>query len=300
MEKNKQRNKKIVSCIIIASVLILSIGGYFAYPTLADMVLPKRHITNAFMNFGSKWQNSVDGLSEKVDFLEIEGELEIHIDAFPKLKEKVTVKDNSSDILVHFGIAGNRIHVSVPQILEEDILMEINLSDIAQLNKLDISSQIPTEYEQYRESCQKLDTILHEISKIDFKKHSDILSAANKDAAKGFAQMLQNAEYEKLDNSNGDVTSYKIVLLRQFVEQGINRILDEFYSDSKVLPYISILKTSAGIDKDSLKECFAKMMEYVGDVDFVVDIDEKNDTIKRMYAYLIYNGKDACQMTLHF
>ncbi len=42
-------------------------------------------------------------------------------------------------------------------------------------------------------------------------------------------------------------------------------------------------------------------MEYIGDIDFIVDIDEKTDTIKKnLYAYLIYNGKEACRLTLHF
>ena len=112
--------------------------------------------------------------------------------------------------------------------------------------------------------------------------------------------MLQNGEYERLDNSDSDVVSYKIVFPQQLVEQGNNAVIDELYSDSKVLPYISILKTAAGIGKDTLKEYCAQFMQYVGDIDFVVDIDEKTDTIQSLYTYLIYNGKEACNLTLYF
>ncbi len=47
--------------------------------------------------------------------------------------------------------------------------MEVNLSDINKLKESNISSQLPTEYEQYQDMCKKLDILLHEISKIDFK-----------------------------------------------------------------------------------------------------------------------------------
>lgn len=300
MAKKKQKNKRIVSCIIVVSVLFLSIGGYFAYPTLADMMLPKRHITNAFLNFGSRLQSSIDSLAETIDFLKVDGELEVYLDAFPKIKEKITVKDGSSDIAIRFGINGNKAYISANQLFENDISIELNPSDIYKWNQSDISSQLPAEYEQYREDCQKLDRILHEISKIDFQKHSDILSAASKDVAKGYASMLQDADCERLEHSDAELASYKIVCPQQLVQQKTDRVLDELYSDSKVLPYISILKSIAGIDKDSLKKGFAQLMEYIGDVDFVVDIDEKTDTIKNIYAYLIYNGKEACRLTLHF
>ena len=59
MGKKGKRSKKIVSCIIVLSVLFLSVGGYFAYPTLADIVLPKRHVINAFINFGGRLQDMV-------------------------------------------------------------------------------------------------------------------------------------------------------------------------------------------------------------------------------------------------
>lgn len=300
MRKKGKQSKKIVSCIIVLSVLFLSVGGYFVYPTLANMVLPKRHVINAFINFGGRLQNMVDGLSDKLEFMEIEGELEVHLDAFPKLKEAITIQDDSDNVHIRFWLESNKIHIRSSQLFEDDISMEVNLSDVNKLKESNISSQLPQQYEQYQDICKKLDIILHEISKIDFKKHSDILSAASKDAVKGYASMLQNAEYERLDNSDSEVVSYKIVFPQHLVEQANNAVIDELYSDSKVLPYISILKTSAGIGKDALKEYCTKLMQYIGDINFVVNIDEKTDTIQSLYAYLIYNGKEACQLTLYF
>ena len=300
MGKKGKRSKKIVSCIIVLSVLFLSVGGYFAYPTLADIVLPKRHVINAFINFGGRLQDMVDSLSEKLEFMEMEGELEIHLDAFPKLREEITIQDDSDKIHIRFWFESNKIHIRASQLFENDILMEINLSDITQLKQSNISGQLPVEYKQYQEACKKLDRVLHEISKMDFKKHSDIISAASKDVVKGYTSMLQNGEYERLDNSDSDVVSYKIVFPQQLVEQGNNAVIDELYSDSKVLPYISILKMAAGISKDTLKEYCAQFVQYIGDIDFVVDIDEKTDTIQSFYAYLIYNGKEACNLTLYF
>ncbi len=242
----------------------------------------------------------VDSLSEKLEFMEMEGELEIYLDAFPKLREEITIQDDSDKIHIRFWLESNKIHIRASQLFENDILMEINLSDITQLKQSNISGQLPVEYKQYQEACKKLDRVLHEISKMDFKKHSDIISAASKDVVKGYTSMLQNGEYERLDNSDSDVVSYKIVFPQQLVEQGNNAVIDELYSDSKVLPYISILKTAAGISKDTLKEYCAQFVQYIGDIDFVVDIDEKTDTIQSLYAYLIYNGKEACNLTLYF
>ncbi len=300
MRKKGKQSKRIVSCVIVVSVLLLSIGGYFVYPTLANMVLPQRHVVNAFINFGGRLQNMVDSLSDKLEFMEIDGELEVYLDAFPVLKEVMTVQDDSDNINIRFWLESNKIHISASQLFEDDISMEVNLSDINKLKESNISSQLPTEYEQYQDMCKKLDILLHEISKIDFKKHNDIILAASKDVTKGYASMLQNAEYERIDHLDSKVVSYKIIFPQQLVEQGNNTVIDELYSDSKFLPYISILKTSAGIGKDTLKEYCAKLMEYIGDIDFIVDIDEKTDTIKNLYAYLIYNGKEACRLTLHF
>ncbi len=300
MGKKGKRSKKIVSCIIVVSILLLSVGGYFAYPTLADIVLPKRHVINAFINFGGRLQHMVDSLSENIEFMEMEGELEICLDAFPTLKESLTMQDDSDNITIRFWLKDNKIQVRSLQLFEDDILIEVQLSDINQLKESNISGQLPAEYKQYQDICKKLDIILHEISKIDFKKHSDIISAASKDVVKGYASMLQNAEYEKMDNLDSDVVSYRIVFPQQLVEQGNNAVIDELYSDSKVLPYISILKTSAGIGKDTLKEYSTRFMEYIGDIDFIVDIDEKTDTIQSLYAYFIDNGKEACHLTLHF
>lgn len=300
MGKKGKRSKKIVSCIIVLSILFLSVGGYFAYPTLADIVLPKRHVINAFINFGGRLQHMVDSLSEKIEFMEMEGELEICLDAFPTLKESLTMQDDSDNITIRFWLKDNKIQVRSLQLFEDDISIEVQLSDINQLKESNISGQLPAEYKQYQDICKKLDIILHEISKIDFKKHSDIISAASKDVVKGYASMLQNAEYEKMDNLDSDVVSYRIVFPQQLVEQGNNAVIDELYSDSKVLPYISILKTSAGIGKDTLKEYSTRFMEYIGDIDFIVDIDEKTDMIQSLYAYFIDNGKEACHLTLHF
>lgn len=300
MKKKGKRSKKIVSCIIVVSILLLSVGGYFAYPTLADIVLPKRHVINAFINFGGRLQHMVDSLSEKIEFMEMEGELEICLDAFPTLKESLTMQDDSDNITIRFWLKDNKIQVRSLQLFEDDISIEVQLSDINQLKESNISGQLPAEYKQYQDICKKLDIILHEISKIDFKKHSDIISAASKDVVKGYASMLQNAEYEKMDNLDSDVVSYRIVFPQQLVEQGNNAVIDELYSDSKVLPYISILKTSAGIGKDTLKEYSTRFMEYIGDIDFIVDIDEKTDMIQSLYAYFIDNGKEACHLTLHF
>ena len=300
MGKKGKRSKKIVSCIIVVSILLLSVGGYFAYPTLAVIVLPKRHVINAFINFGGRLQHMVDSLSENIEFMEMEGELEICLDAFPTLKESLTMQDDSDNITIRFWLKDNKIQVRSLQLFEDDILIEVQLSDINQLKESNISGQLPAEYKQYQDICKKLDIILHEISKIDFKKHSDIISAASKDVVKGYASMLQNAEYEKMDNLDSDVVSYRIVFPQQLVEQGNNAVIDELYSDSKVLPYISILKTSAGIGKDTLKEYSTRFMEYIGDIDFIVDIDEKTDTIQSLYAYFIDNGKEACHLTLHF
>ena len=300
MKKKGKRSKKIVSCIIVVSILLMSVGGYFAYPTLADIVLPKRHVINAFINFGGRLQHMVDSLSEKIEFMEMEGELEICLDAFPTLKESLTMQDDSDNITIRFWLKDNKIQVRSLQLFEDDISIEVQLSDINQLKESNISGQLPAEYKQYQDICKKLDIILHEISKIDFKKHSDIISAASKDVVKGYASMLQNAEYEKMDNLDSDVVSYRIVFPQQLVEQGNNAVIDELYSDSKVLPYISILKTSAGIGKDTLKEYSTRFMEYIGDIDFIVDIDEKTDTIQSLYAYFIDNGKEACHLTLHF
>ncbi len=300
MGKKGKRSKKIVSCIIVLSILFLSVGGYFAYPTLADIVLPKRHVINAFINFGGRLQHMVDSLSEKIEFMEMEGELEICLDAFPTLKESLTMQDDSDNITIRFWLKDNKIQVRSLQLFEDDISIEVQLSDINQLKESNISGQLPAEYKQYQDICKKLDIILHEISKIDFKKHSDIISAASKDVVKGYASMLQNVEYEKMDNLDSDVVSYRIVFPQQLVEQGNNAVIDELYSDSKVLPYISILKTSAGIGKDTLKEYSTRFMEYIGDIDFIVDIDEKTDTIQSLYAYFIDNGKEACHLTLHF
>ena len=58
--------------------------------------------------------------------------------------------------------------------------------------------------------------------------------------------MLQNAEYERIDHLDSKVVSYKIIFPQQLVEQGNNTVIDELYSDSKVLPYISILKDFCG------------------------------------------------------
>lgn len=298
-KKEKQR-KRIISCIIVMSVLLLSIGGYFAYPTLANMILPQRHVINAFINFGNRLQHMVDSLSEKIEFMEMEGELEVCLDAFPTLKESITMQDDSDTVTIRFWLEDNKIRVRSLQLLEDDISIEVQLSDISQLKESNISGQLPAEYEQYQDICKKLDIILHEISKIDFKKHSDILLAASKDMVKGYASILQNAQYERIDNLDNEVVSYKIVFPQHLVEQGNNMVIEELYSDSKVLPYISILKTSAGIGKDTLKEYSAKFMEYIGDIDFIVDIDEKTDTIQSLYAYLMYNGKEACYLTLCF
>lgn len=300
MKKKGKRSKKIVSCIIVVSILLLSVGGYFAYPTLADIILPKRHVINAFVNFGGRLQHMVDSLSEKIEFMEMEGELEICLDAFPTLKESLTMQDDSDNITICFWLKDNKIQVRSLQLFEDDISIEVQLSDINQLKESNISGQLPAEYKQYQDICKKLDIILHEISKIDFKKHSDIISAASKDVVKGYASMLQNAEYEKMDNLDSDVVSYRIVFPQQLVEQGNNAVIDELYSDSKVLPYISILKISAGISKDTLKEYSTRFMEYIGDIDFIVDIDEKTDMIQSLYAYFIDNGKEACYLTLHF
>lgn len=300
MKKKGKRSKKIVSCIIVVSILLMSVGGYFAYPTLANIVLPKRHVINAFINFGGRLQHMVDSLSEKIEFMEMEGELEVCLDAFPTLKESLTMQDDSDNITIRFWLKDNKIQVRSLQLFEDDILIEVQLSDINQLKESNISGQLPAEYKQYQDICKKLDIILHEISKIDFKKHSDIISAASKDVVKGYASMLQNVEYEKMDNLDSDVVSYRIVFPQQLVEQGNNAVIDELYSDSKVLPYISILKTSAGIGKDTLKEYSTRFMEYIGDIDFIVDIDEKTDTIQSLYAYFIDNGKEACHLTLHF
>ena len=169
MGKKGKRSKKIVSCIIVLSVLFLSVGGYFAYPTLADIVLPKRHVINAFINFGGRLQDMVDSLSEKLEFMEMEGELEIHLDAFPKLREEITIQDDSDKIHIRFWFESNKIHIRASQLFENDILMEINLSDITQLKQSNISGQLPVEYKQYQEACKKLDRVLHEISKMDFK-----------------------------------------------------------------------------------------------------------------------------------
>ena len=235
MGKKGKRSKKIVSCIIVLSILFLSVGGYFAYPTLADIVLPKRHVINAFINFGGRLQHMVDSLSEKIEFMEMEGELEICLDAFPTLKESLTMQDDSDNITIRFWLKDNKIQVRSLQLFEDDISIEVQLSDINQLKESNISGQLPAEYKQYQDICKKLDIILHEISKIDFKKHSDIISAASKDVVKGYASMLQNAEYEKMDNLDSDVVSYRIVFPQQLVEQGNNAVIDELYSNSKVL-----------------------------------------------------------------
>lgn len=300
MRKKGKQSKKMVSCIIVISILLLSVGGYFAYPTLANMVLPQRHIMNAFINFEGRLQHMVDSLSENIEFMEMEGELEVCLEAFPTLKESLTMQDDSDNVNIHFWFKDNKIRIRSLQLFEDDILIEVHLSDINKLKESNMSGQLPAEYKQYQDICKKVDIILHEISKIDFKKHSDIISAASKDVVKGYASMLQNAEYEKIDNLDSDVASYKIVFPQHLVEQGNNMVIDELYSDSKVLPYISILKTSAGIGKDTLKEYGAKFMEYIGDIDFIVDIDEKTDIIQSLYAYLIYNGKEACRFTLDF
>ncbi len=70
--------------------------------------LPQRHVVNAFINFGGRLQNMVDSLSDKLEFMEIDGELEVYLDAFPVLKEVMTVQDDSDNINIRFGLKAIR------------------------------------------------------------------------------------------------------------------------------------------------------------------------------------------------
>ena len=140
--------------MIVVSVLLLSIGGYFVYPTLANMVLPQRHVVNAFINFGGRLQNMVDSLSDKLEFMEIDGELEVYLDAFPVLKEVMTVQDDSDNINIRFWLESNKIHISASQLLRMIFQWKLIFSDINKLKESNISSQLPTEYEQYQDMCK--------------------------------------------------------------------------------------------------------------------------------------------------
>jgi len=299
----KKKSKVIVSCLIVLSVLLLTVGGIYAYPMMAMMVSPERHAVSALANLNVNIQEMIDGFAENPELIGVEGELEVNLDVFEEFKDLIETLDGSTNVNISFRLEGNHVYVHAPAFLEEDFSAQISLSDLRKLEDADIHNNLPQKCEQYKESCEKLDRVLHELSKIDFVRHSDILTAAAKDISKGCAVMLQNATFERLDTNTenlSDTVSYRVVILQHFAKQGIFAAIDEMYADSKVLPHISILKTAADIDQQELKDIIGRQMDFLGDIDFVVDVNEKTDTIENLYAELLRDGQEACKLTLHF
>lgn len=258
--QNKKKNVKYaVAGIIFLSVIAIMLSAYGITKMYA---FPEKKALKTMLKSGELLQNTVEKYIDKIDISSDGYTGKFNISELIYDNTDYMQGKNNTEYSVTANIDNNGVNVAIPELT----------NDTFSVSKADISRYINIEASQIK----------------------PVLKAALADFMKGYEVMAKDCVNTVSETGKH---TYNINIDETALVNGFNTFVDELYTDSQVLPYISLLN-AYGIKKDSIKSEFAA---EVKGCNAVINIEADSDNnLANVSAVVYYNQNAICNMGVDF
>lgn len=295
-----------VLAIVAAVLIILSAGGYFAYPYITEMLSPKKQAVTALKNAGADFQTmvtdsisslattqtaannelkgsiklgnaTVDGMNYmsylKVDTINYQIQTDISADT---VSGTIGLASGSSAnvINIQFYTDAYNVYFKIPELFTESFKMSV--SDLGLSTSSSVSGSIGS-----------LSSVLGSVDAATISQYSDVIEAVIKDVMTGFDRMIDKCVYNNTGSStyqseNGEikVSTFDVTLTKDALIEGVNAAIDAMYADSAVSSYMSLMTTLTGGNKDTIKTQVQQALSVMPDIPFTLYVNNKSELVK--------------------